>query len=75
MGSFLSPDFATEGRCLIPRGLTGRGKTHLAVALAYRAIQNGFEALFTVAAKLIDDLSRASSSRSELEEIPELVPR
>jgi len=60
LGSFLSPDFVTEGRCVIFSGKPGRGKTHLAVALAYRAIQNGFEALFTTAAALIDDLSRAS---------------
>jgi DNA replication protein DnaC len=60
MGSYLSPDFVTDGRSLILHGKTGRGKTHLAVAIAYRAIQNGFEALFTTAAALIDDLSRAS---------------
>ena len=59
LGSFLSPDFATDGRCLILHGKTGRGKTHLAVAVAYKAIQNGFDALFTTAAALIDDLSRA----------------
>jgi len=60
LGSALSPDFVTEGRCLILSGKSGRGKTHLAVAIAYRAIQNGFEVFFTTAAKLIDDLSRAS---------------
>jgi DNA replication protein DnaC len=60
LGSALSPDFVTEGRCLILSGKSGRGKTHLAVAIAYRAIQNGFEASFTTAARLIDDLSRAS---------------
>ena len=60
LGSALSPDFVTDGRCLILSGKSGRGKTHLAVAIAYRAIQNGFEAFFTTAAKLIDDLSRAS---------------
>jgi DNA replication protein DnaC len=59
LGSALSPDFITEGRCLILSGKPGRGKTHLAVALAYRAIQNGFDALFTTAAELIDDLSAA----------------
>lgn len=57
LGSALSPDFVTEGRCLILRGKPGRGKTHLAVAIAYRAIQNGFDALFTTAAELIDELS------------------
>lgn len=60
LGSALSPDFVTEGRCLIFFGKTGRGKTHLAVAIAYRAIQNGFESLCITAAALIDDLSNAS---------------
>jgi len=60
LGSALAPDFVTEGRCLILHGKTGRGKTHLAVAIAYRAIQNGFEARCITAAALIDDLSRAS---------------
>jgi DNA replication protein DnaC len=60
LGSYLSADFVTEGRSLILSGKTGRGKTHLAIAIAYRAIQNGFDAVFTTAAALIDDLSRAS---------------
>ncbi|MFI5300902.1 MAG: IS21-like element helper ATPase IstB [Polyangiales bacterium] len=60
LGSFLSPDFVTDGRGLILSGKTGRGKTHLAIAIAYRAIQNGFDAFFTTAAALIDVLSRAS---------------
>ncbi len=60
IGSYLSPDFVTEGRCLILSGKPGRGKTHLAVAIAYRAIQNGFDALCTTAAALIEDLSVAS---------------
>jgi len=59
LGSALSPDFITEGRSLILLGKPGRGKTHLAVAVAYRAIQNGFDALFTTAAELIDSLSAA----------------
>ncbi len=59
LGSALSPDFVTDGRALIFFGKTGRGKTHLAVAIAYRAIQNGFDALFVTAAELIDDLSAA----------------
>jgi len=60
IGSYLSPDFVTDGRCLILSGKSGRGKTHLAVAIAYRAIQNGFDAVFTTAASLIDELSAAS---------------
>jgi DNA replication protein DnaC len=59
LGSALCPDFVTEGRSLILLGKPGRGKTHLAVAIAYRAIQNGFEALFVTAAELIDELSSA----------------
>jgi len=59
LGSALSPDFVTDGRCLILHGKPGRGKTHLAVAIAYRAIQNGFDALFVTAAELIDKLSAA----------------
>jgi DNA replication protein DnaC len=60
MGSLLSPDFVTEGRSVIFEGKPGRGKTHLAIAVAYRAIQNGFDALFVTAAELIDHLSAAS---------------
>ena len=54
LGSYLGPDFVSEGRSLILHGKTGRGKTHLAVALGYRAIQNGFETLCTTAAELIE---------------------
>jgi DNA replication protein DnaC len=59
LGSALSPDFVTDGRALILLGKPGRGKTHLAIAIAYRAIQNGFDARFVTAAELIDDLSAA----------------
>ena len=59
LGSALAADFVTEGRNLILTGKPGRGKTHLAIALAYRAIQNGFDARFVTAAELIDALSAA----------------
>jgi DNA replication protein DnaC len=61
LGSYLGPDFVTEGRSLILYGKAGRGKTHLAVAIGYRAIQNGFDTVCTTAAKLIEDLSNASA--------------
>jgi DNA replication protein DnaC len=61
LGSYLGPDFVTEGRSLILYGKTGRGKTHLAVAIGYRAIQNGFETFCTTAAELVEDLSNASN--------------
>ena len=59
LGSYLGPELVSEGRSLILHGKTGRGKTHLAVAIGYRALQNGFETLFTTAAELIEDLSNA----------------
>jgi DNA replication protein DnaC len=67
IGSYLSPDFVSDGRCLVLTGKPGRGKTHLAIAIAYRAIQNGFDALFTTAAALIDDLS-AAGTKSQFRE-------
>lgn len=60
LGSYLGPELVSEGRSLILAGKPGTGKTHLAVAIAYRAIQNGFDARFATAAELIDDLSVAS---------------
>jgi DNA replication protein DnaC len=61
LGSYISPELVSEGRNLILLGKSGRGKTHLAVAIAYRAIQNGYNACFVTAAVLIEELSRASS--------------
>jgi DNA replication protein DnaC len=70
LGSALSPDFVTEGRALILNGKPGRGKTHLAVAIAYRAIQNGFDARFVTAAELIDGLSAAFRTGRLAEALP-----
>lgn len=67
LGSYLEPDFVREGRSLILYGKHGRGKTHLAVAIGYRAIQNGFETLCANAAELIEDLSNASQ-RGQLQQ-------
>jgi DNA replication protein DnaC len=60
LGSLLGPEMVSEGRCAILSGPPGRGKTHVAVAIAYRAIQNGFEARFTTADELIGELSAAA---------------
>ena len=70
LGSYLGADFVTEGRSLILHGKAGRGKTHLAVAIGYRAIQNGFETRFVTAAKLIEDLSNAGK-KGRLHEVLE----
>ena len=60
LGSYLGPELVSEGRNLVLLGKTGRGKTHLALAIAYRAIQNGFTARVVTAAQLIAELSAAS---------------
>ena len=60
LGSYLGPELVSEGRSLILYGPSGTGKTHLAIAVAYRAIQNGVEARFTSAAEMLERLSVAS---------------
>lgn len=62
LGPYLGPEFVTEGRNLVISGKPGRGKTHLAVALAYKAIQNGFEARFILASELINELHAAAKA-------------
>src|SRR5436309_11101009 len=62
--SLLGTDFVSGGHALVFSGPSGTGKTHLAVAIAYRAIQNGFDALFTTATALIEDLSAATRGQA-----------
>lgn len=70
LGSYLGPELLSEGRSLVLCGPTGLGKTHLATAIAYRAIQNGATALFVEANQLIGELSDASR-RGRIEEAME----
>lgn len=56
LGRFLGPELVAEARSLILEGPPGTGKTHLCIAIAYKAIQNGFVARFTTAAALINEL-------------------
>ena len=72
-GSYLGPELVSDGKNLILMGKTGRGKTHLAVAIAYRAIQNGFTAKFTTAAVLIEELSEASKEGKLRQALKEYV--
>jgi len=60
LAPYLCNEFVTEGRNLIFSGKSGRGKTALAIAIAIRAIQNGFDAQFITAAALIDTLVAAA---------------
>jgi len=61
LGSYLGPELVSEGRSAIFSGPPGTGKTHVVVAIAYRAIQNGFEARFVSADQLIGELSHAAT--------------
>ena len=61
LGSYLGPELVTEGRNAILSGPSGTGKTHLAIAIAYRAIQHGYEARFAGADMMIGELSRAAT--------------
>ena len=56
LGRFLGPELISDKRSLILEGPPGTGKTHLCISIAYKAIQNGFNARFTTAAALINEL-------------------
>jgi len=60
--SFVGPELVSEGRSATFLGPGGTGKTHLSIAIGYRAIQNGFETLFTDADHLLERLSMASKA-------------
>jgi DNA replication protein DnaC len=62
LGSYLGPELVSEGRCAVLLGPTGLGKTHLAIAIAYRAIQNGYDALFTLANEMLETLALAAQA-------------
>ena len=59
---YLTADFVSSGRNIILSGKPGRGKTHLAIAIAVAAIQHGSDARFITAAHLIDDLTAAAKA-------------
>lgn len=75
LGSYLGPELVTEGRSALFSGPSGTGKSHLAIAIAYRAIQHGYEARFVGADALIGELSRAAAKgRLETALLPFLHP-
>lgn len=61
LGSYLGPELVSEGKNAIFSGPSGTGKSHLCIAIAYRAIQHGYEARFVGADALIGELSRAAA--------------
>ena len=61
LGSYLGPELVSDGRSAVLSGPSGTGKTHLCIAIAYRAIQHGYEARFVSADTLIGRLSHAAA--------------
>jgi DNA replication protein DnaC len=59
LGPYLGLDLVTGGRNLILWGRSGVGKTALAIALAYKAIQQGASARFVTCTELIGELVQA----------------
>ncbi len=59
LGTYLGLELVTEGRNAIFSGPSGTSKTHLAIAIAYRALQHGYEVRFVSADLLIGELSHA----------------
>ena len=75
LGSYLGPELVSEGRSAIFSGPSGTGKSHLCIAIAYRAIQHGYAARFVGADALIGELSRAATKgRLEIALQPYLHP-
>jgi len=61
LGSYLGPELVSEGKNAIFSGPSGTGKSHLCTAIAYRAIQHGYEARFVGADALIGTLAHAAT--------------
>lgn len=59
LGRFLGPELVSDNRSLVLEGPPGTGKTHLCIAIAYKAIQNGFLARFTTTTELLNDLRQS----------------
>jgi uncharacterized protein (TIGR02266 family) len=56
---YMDQSFVAAGRSLLLVGPEKSGKTHLAVAIAYQGIQNGFDALYTTAGRMLQELDQA----------------
>ena len=64
LGTYLAPELVTGAHSLILKGKSGRGKTHLAIAIAYRAIQHGCGSFGTTSMYIpVNDFSNSSTPR------------
>jgi DNA replication protein DnaC len=67
LGPYLGPELVSCGRSLVLWGPPGVGKTALAVALSYKAIEHGATARFVTCTELIGELVQARA-RNEWEQ-------
>ena len=54
-----------NGTCLILAGKPGTGKTHLAVAIALRAMEQGRQAIFRLVSAMLDEIQSAINSKGD----------
>lgn len=54
-----------ERRCLILAGKPGTGKTHLAVAIALRAMEQGQQAILRLVSAMLDEIQSAINSKGD----------
>lgn len=57
-------DFITEGRGIVLGGSPGTGKTHLAIGLGIKAIQEGYSVYFTTVSRLLTQIRECHSQRT-----------
>ena len=54
-----------DGSCLILSGKPGTGKTHLAVAIALRAMEHGHQAIFRLVSSMLDEIQSVISLKGD----------
>lgn len=57
-------DFIAEGRGIVLGGSPGTGKTHLAIGLGIKAIQEGYSVYFTTVSRLLTKIRECHSQRT-----------
>jgi DNA replication protein DnaC len=57
-------DFIAEGRGVVLGGSPGTGKTHIAIGLGIKAIQEGYSVFFTTVSRLLTQIRESHSQRT-----------